>query len=64
METITRNYPQIEELTISDDDLLAHIQDEKIYAAIRGNKIVILAWNELTDDEQRAAYTSTFEIYA
>lgn len=62
METITCNYPQIEEL--QDSDLLAHICDERIYAAIRGNAVVVLAWNELTEDEQRAAYTSTFEIYA
>ena len=59
MTTTTRNYPQIEE-----SDLLQHIEDERIYAAIRGNAIVVLTWNELTDDEQRAAYTPTFEIYA
>jgi hypothetical protein len=58
METITCNYPQIE------DDLLQHIQDERIYAAIRGKAIVVLTWNELTEDEQRAAYCAAFEIYA
>ncbi len=58
MTTITRNYPQIE-----DDDLEQHIQDTPMFGAIRNGQICEITWNQLTPDEQRAAYTSTFEIY-
>lgn len=48
---------------VREDDLLQHIQDELTVNAIRDGKLVEVRWADLSEDEQRAAYCSTFHIY-
>jgi len=40
---------------IREDDQAAHVEDSLLVNAIRNNKLVEVYWNDLTDDEQRAA---------
>ncbi len=48
---------------IHEDDLCQHIEDELEVAAIRNGILVTRFWNELTAEEQRAAYCNLFSIY-
>ena len=49
---------------IREDDQRAHIEDDRCYSAIRGGKLLTgLTWNELTDEEQRAARAVIFDLY-
>lgn len=49
--------------TIAECDLQAHIEDDLEVNAIRNGQLVSVRWNELTDDERRAAYDVLFCIY-
>ncbi len=49
--------------TIPESDLQAHIEDDLTVNAIRDGKLVEVHWNDLTEDERRAANVVMFHIY-
>ena len=49
---------------VREDDLEQHIEDDLKVNAIRDGKLVEVPWNELTDDERRAAYVELFHMYS
>ncbi|MBV9616406.1 MAG: hypothetical protein JO031_13185 [Ktedonobacteraceae bacterium] len=48
---------------IREDDMQTHIEDSLTVNAIRDGLLIDVPWNELTDEERRAAYVTTFHIY-
>jgi hypothetical protein len=46
---------------IIETDLVQHIEDDITVNAIRDGKLVEVFWNNLTEDEQRAAYVAMFD---
>jgi hypothetical protein len=42
------------------EDLVSHIEDTPMYGSVRSGTLVEVTWNELTAEEQRAAYNNTF----
>jgi hypothetical protein len=50
---------------VRDDELTLHAEDERCYSAIRSGTLIDgLTWNELTEDEQRAARAVVFCLYS
>lgn len=46
---------------VRDDELRYHVEDERIYRAVRNCKVVRnLTWNELTEAERETAYYHGF----
>ena len=48
---------------VREDDVQQHIEDDLMVNAIRDGKIVQVRYNELTEDERRAAEVALFGIY-
>ena len=46
---------------ITETDLTPHTEDDSKVNAIRDGKLVEVCWNDLTEDEQRAAYVALFD---
>ncbi len=44
-----------------EPDLKEHIEDDLKVNAIRDGKLVEVSWNDLTEDERRAAYVAMFD---
>ncbi|HYU72013.1 MAG TPA: hypothetical protein VEL31_04985 [Ktedonobacteraceae bacterium] len=44
-----------------ETDLKEHIEDDLKANAVRDGKLVEVAWNDLTEDERRAAYVALFD---
>lgn len=56
----TISHPQT---TIQESDLKQHVEDDIKVTAIRDGNLTEVFWNELTEDEKRAAYCNMFSIY-
>lgn len=46
--------------TITHENNTSLIQQDELVNAIRGNRIVQVRWDELTEDERRQAYHNMF----
>jgi hypothetical protein len=50
-------------IQILESDIIPHIEDEpELVNAIRNGRLVQVSWNELTDEEQRAARANMFDL--
>lgn len=47
---------------VIESDIIPQIEDTPLVNAIRDGKLIELSWNELTDDEQRAARANMFDL--
>ena len=45
-----------------ETDLQQHVEDTPLVNAIRGGRLVEVSWNDLTDEEQRAANAVMFDL--
>ncbi len=49
--------------TVIEADVLVHVEDTPgLVNAVRNGKLVQVSWNELTEDEQRAAHAVMFDL--
>ncbi len=44
-----------------EPDLKEHIEDDLKVNAVRDGKLIEVFWNDLTEDERRAAYVAMFD---
>ena len=52
---------QVEQRRLADSDLQAHIEDGLIVQRMVNGQVVPCRWNDLTEEERRAAYESMFD---
>jgi len=45
---------------VREDDIQSHIEDTDLVSAIRAGHLIQVSWNQLSPDEQRAAYRNMF----
>ncbi len=46
---------------IIEPDLQVHVEDDITVHAIHDGKLIEVFWNDLTEDERRAAYVALFD---
>ncbi len=48
---------------IPDTDIAVHVEDDVMVTRIIDGKQVLVRWNDLPEDQRRAAYCNIFNIY-
>ncbi|HYU72388.1 MAG TPA: hypothetical protein VEL31_06880 [Ktedonobacteraceae bacterium] len=60
MSPTSNSISTVDVARLIETDLQAHVEDDIKVNAVRDGKLVEVSWNDLTEDERRAAYVATF----